>query len=401
MTNPSVIKILGKTSNERGDLFTRLGKDLFFSLGYDDLELNVMLPGREIDIQGAHRFEPRRVLAECKAHDHTIGGADINKFLGVLTRERIKYANRPIAGYFVSLSGFTPTSVEQEQESGDGGIILFDGLKVIDELQRSHVIVSIAEAAEKAGQCALYHGLADAKLENAELIIHDTGYIWVIFYSQGKELNHFSLIHADGTPISPAIANLVVNEDRNNDGKLFEIQYLAPPPPAKNIAAQKTETLAHYRKWLGEECGYIQLDGLPADNDLSATKLRLEKLFVPLNVNYSKNKTDADQTEPAEEVVESIGSVLERISHLAILANPGGGKSTLLKRLATAYSFPARRKEIPDRLPDRNWLPLYMRCRDLRDRTRRPIIELLQGISSYANMDETQGKCFLPFLVKH
>lgn len=107
------IRLLGSTNNERGDLFTRLTKDLFFALGYDDLRLNIHKTGREVDLQGQHRLEPRRVVAECKAHASAIGGDDLNKFLGVLTRERKLGGSTPVSGYFVSLSGFTESAVEQ------------------------------------------------------------------------------------------------------------------------------------------------------------------------------------------------------------------------------------------------------------------------------------------------
>ncbi|MGH8624689.1 MAG: hypothetical protein ACREYC_05290 [Gammaproteobacteria bacterium] len=56
-------------------------KDLFFALGYDDLRLDVHKSGRELDLQGEHRLEPRRVVAECKAHAAKMGGAELNKFL--------------------------------------------------------------------------------------------------------------------------------------------------------------------------------------------------------------------------------------------------------------------------------------------------------------------------------
>lgn len=91
---------------------------------------------------------------------------------------------------------------------------------------------------------------------------------------------------------------------------------------------------------------------------------------------------------------EPIGRLLGRITHLAILASPGGGKSTLVKRLATAYSFTKRRLEVDDELPEREWLPLFLRCRDLRDRSNRPVLELLHGIAAFANMNEEQAKCF-------
>src|ERR1700730_3084672 len=114
MNNDVSIRLLADGNNERGDLFTRLTKDLFFALGYDNLRLNVHKSGRELDIEGEHRFEHRRVLAECKAHKNKMGGDDLNKFFGALHRERVKHAPIAVAGYFVALHGFTETGIEQE-----------------------------------------------------------------------------------------------------------------------------------------------------------------------------------------------------------------------------------------------------------------------------------------------
>lgn len=158
------LRLLGD-NNERGDRFTRLSRDLFFSLGYDNLQLDVSMSGRELDIQGDHRFESRGLVAECKAHAKPIGGSDLNKFLGVLTRERIKHAQKNIIGYFVSLGGFTGTCIQQEADSLNNGVILFDAQNVIEELQRGKVIVPLAEAAERAGRCAQANGLVDVALE--------------------------------------------------------------------------------------------------------------------------------------------------------------------------------------------------------------------------------------------
>ena len=74
MQIPTSLRLLAATNNARGDLFTRLVKDLFFALGYDDLRLNVHTSGREIDILGSHRHEPRRLIAECKARKQKVGG---------------------------------------------------------------------------------------------------------------------------------------------------------------------------------------------------------------------------------------------------------------------------------------------------------------------------------------
>ncbi|MDP3182336.1 MAG: NACHT domain-containing protein [Desulfobaccales bacterium] len=389
------LRILASTNNARGDLFTRLIKDLFFALGYDDLRLNVHKTGRELDIQGQHRIEPRRVVAECKAHTAKMGGDELNKFLGVLTRERKKNAPTPVTGYFVSLSGFTETGIQQEEETGDDRVILLKAEQVISELERSRVLVGRTVAAERAGQCAHHGGLTDAVLEDAELLGHERGYLWAIHYSRNKELTHFALIHADGTPLAEPVAREVIDADRQCSGILHSLHYLAPAPPPPERAKLAAEAITRYRQWLGEECGFIQLDGLPADTDLSATRMKLERLFVPLKAYYlSEPKDETDKEAEGENKVLPIGEMLSESTHLALLATPGGGKSTLLKRLAIAYAFPERRVEVSDDLPDRSWLPLFLRCRELRDRAYRPILEILDDLPRHAGMNELEAGAF-------
>lgn len=378
------LRLLASTNNARGDLFTRLMKDLFFALGYDDLRLDVAKTGREVDLSGQHRHEPRRVIAECKAASKPIGGADLNKFFGVLARER--RVSTPVAGYFISLSGFTEPGILQEDETGADRVILLDAQKVIWELENSRVLVSQNEAAEQAGRCAEYAGLKDAKLDRAELLGHNQGYIWAVFYSQGKARTHFALVHADGTALGEAAAREVIQADRLARGSLHKLQLLtaAPPPPDRAALARAAET--QYRQWVGEECGFIQLDGLPADTDLSATRLKLEKLFVPLRVSSLDDQHFL--------VPWPIAHILRETPHLALLADPGGGKSTLLKRLAVAYTFPERRAEVVDGLPNRDWLPLFLRCRTLRDRAQCPILELITGIAREASLSGGEMDAF-------
>jgi hypothetical protein len=386
------LRILATTNNTRGDLFTRLMKDLFFALGYDDLRLNVHKTGRELDIQGQHRLEPRKVVAECKAHAARMGGDELNKFLGVLTRERKKSAPVPVAGYFISLSGFTETGIEQEKETGDDGVILLDAEKVIAELERSRVVVGLETATECAGHCAHHCGMTDAIMEGAELLGHERGYVWAIHYSRNKERTHFALIHADGTPLAQVVAHEVIEVDRQCSGILHTLRYLSPAPPPPERAAIATEAIARYRKWLGDECGFIQLDGLPADTDLSATRLKLERLFVPVKA-YFLPEARSEEKEPEHKVLQ-IGEMLGESVRLALLATPGGGKSTLLKRLAIAYAFPERRADTSDNLPRHDWLPLFLRCRELRDRAYRPILEILDDLPHYACMNEAEGVAF-------
>lgn len=119
--------------------------------------------------------------------------------------------------------------------------------------------------------------------------------------------------------------------------------------------------MAQYQKWVSAECGHIQLDGIPADAELSAYTLKLERLFVPLKVEVkTRNANNEEEIE-----ICPVGTFLTRQPRFSLLAKPGGGKSTLLKRLAVAYGDPDRLKAASDQLPERAYLPLLIRCREL------------------------------------
>ncbi|MDP6545256.1 MAG: NACHT domain-containing protein [Phycisphaerae bacterium] len=397
MKTPTRLRLLASTNNGRGDLFTRLVGDLFFALGYDNLRFDVHKSGREIDIQGTHRLEPRRLLAECKAHAKKIGGADLNKFFGVVGRERSKDKETPVTGYFVSLSGFPETGIEQEQETGEQQrLILLDGTRVIEELIRINILIRQADAAERAGRCAEHAGLEDAVLDGAELLGHPLGYVWAVFYSRGKQRTHFALVHADGTPLATPVAQEVIEADRKCRGSLHKLSYLSPPSPGPDREALGEAAIQRYREWVVTECGDIQLDGLPADADLSAFRMRLERLFVPLKVVSKTQQADDDEAKPPQEKesITPVGEFLAEHPRFSLLAKPGGGKSTLLKRLAVAYTDPERLHASDDGLPERDWLPLFLRCRELRDRAHRPIRELLDDLPGHAGMNAEEARVF-------
>ena len=118
-----------------------------------------------------------------------------------------------ITPYFMSLSGFTETAKEQETKLGNKAIILVDGLRIVAELIQGRVLVPLEQATEKAGQCK-----ADQKEleldEGAELLAHDRGWVWAVYYTQGKQRTHVVLVHADGTPLAAPVARKVIEADQ-------------------------------------------------------------------------------------------------------------------------------------------------------------------------------------------
>jgi hypothetical protein len=395
MSTISNIRILEAEPNKRGDLFGRLMSDLFLALGYDQVRLNIHKTGREVDIEAVHRTESRHVIAECKATKTKTGGDAINKFIGTLDAEKRKDPKIQTIGYFISLAGFKETAIEQEKDAGANRVILLDGDRIIEELINGHIIVSLQKAMERAGRCAAEQPVDLVPEAACEVIAQDMGWILVVYFTQNKQRTHFALIHADGEAIAPALATNIIQSDKSVGGIFHSLTYL-PPPAAPSISEnQIRQAKTKYLDYLAGECGEITLEGLPADQEVGSRRLNLENIFVPLylepsgeygrdpSLSLEEDKPKSDQKER-----QPVGTVLSEYSRLAILAAPGGGKTTLLKRLAIAYAFPDRRRLIDDNLPDRSWLPLFIRCRQLGDLVKSPISEILRAIPQRAEMSD-------------
>ena len=205
MAKSSTIRILETEANKIGDLFGRLMVDLFLSLGYDECRINIHKSGREIDLEGRHRTENRRVIAECKATGDKIGGDDINKFVGALDVERRKEPKSKIAGYFISLSGFKETAIEQEKDAGGERVTLLVENRIIEELIKGRIIVPLEKAIGRAGRCAAEEPAGLKEEAKCELLAHDIGWIWAVYFTRNKQRTHFALIHADGEALAPAL----------------------------------------------------------------------------------------------------------------------------------------------------------------------------------------------------
>lgn len=402
MPTSAPIRILAP-AKQKGDLFTRLVSDLFLALGYDAPRLNIHKAGREIDVQAHHRTEPRIVVAECKATAKPIGGDEVNKFAGAVQAERRRNAGKDLVAYYVSLSGFTETALEQEKDFEEAPrFVLLDGKRVAGELVHGRIVVSPGKALERAGRVASGH--PDLFPDDPpQLLAHEIGWIWAVRFRRNSQATHVALVHADGELLAPDLASQVLASDRSIKGDLHRLTYLPPPTPQPTQEARLEEARQAYFRYLAAECGELELEGLPADQEIGTRRLRLESLFVPLHLEAIKARGDKGEEEDEEEDEEEeederqqskeverliVGTALECRARLAILALPGGGKTTLLKRLAVAYAFPERRSDLGDGLPNQEWFPLFLRCRQLGSRAGEPITELLGQVGIWAELGD-------------
>lgn len=386
-SNSSVrdIIMLESKTNQKGDLFNQLVFDVFHALGFHNPIFNTHKAGREIDIALTHRTENRVALVESKAQDEKISGSDINKFVGALGVERIRYENEGarVVGYFVSMSGFKESALEQERERSEfwrsqgkpQEVILLGPAEISRELIHGNVLCSLEKAV-----CAIPIP-RNQQLElcpHADLLACESGWVWVLYYSQfsRQPATHFAFVHADGNPLLSGVASQLIAKSKQISSPFSDLTYIditAGNPDEKNDARNA------YYKYLENELGEIQFEGMPTDKEAGAVKINLENIFVPLCFNRENKEENAVQND-FDTVTVSISDVLNQSARAAILARPGGGKSTLIRRMALAYAYDERKRKVDDHLPDNDWFPIYVRCRDLGSDATKSIQEIITNI---------------------
>ena len=208
------IEILENDKNKKGKLFERLMSDLFHVLGYDEPRFNIQKPGSEIDLRANHRTESKIAIAECKAHIDAIGGTDINTFVGKIDGEKRENSKKEVAGYFISLSGFTKTAIEQENRYNNDRVILIKPEKIVQELIKGRILVSKENAISSLS--SLTTGLT--LLDYVDLLAYENGWVWAFYYSNsnGQKASNFALVHAEGKPLIKDLAEGIVDIDNRH-----------------------------------------------------------------------------------------------------------------------------------------------------------------------------------------
>jgi hypothetical protein len=304
------------------------------------------------------------------------------------------WPNAQVSAYFVSLSGFTESAIQQESPLGQR-VVLVSGADVIERLIHGRRIPTPEEAVSAASRILPVRAL---RFQTMELWVYADELIWAVIFGRAGGSTHLVLVHSGGEPVHATLAEAAKHAAIAVGRAVSSLVVVSEPrTDTDDVGAAK---LAYF-SYLSAECGSIQLEGMPIDETFVRNDIRLEDLFVPLHLTPLDDESGieaggfADKAALDESMVAAgkpavakakppnlitAGQLLEGHTRAAILASPGAGKSTLLKRLAVAYAFHDRLREADDELPDQDRFPLFLRCRDLGDRVRSPLLSVLQSV---------------------
>lgn len=166
-------------------------------------------------------------------------------------------------------------------------------------------------------------------------------------------------------------------------------EYYPPPSPPRRAPAD--DALRRYCELALRTNDIVDLANLPVtDRHLATRELLLRSLYVGLRVAVDpalategasaprrgpRSSLDDPRSSAREHPAGRwpVGELLAQSWRLVVLGDPGAGKSTLLRWLATAYLLRLADhpdwRQLPDiaQLPNADWLPILVRCRDLED----------------------------------
>lgn len=154
--------------------------------------------------------------------------------------------------------------------------------------------------------------------------------------------------------------------------------------------------LERYRQYICSQCSEIELNGLPTNAEDVARRYALRRMFVPLTFKRFREQNEVNRLSVRENF--SLNELDEQIKAITpitlyeliptegsfqsfVLSDPGGGKTTLLKWLASVYCFPDEHTDTDTYLPKRELFPIWIRCRDIQEGSRPSIWSTIENIA--------------------
>ncbi|MEH2023460.1 HEAT repeat domain-containing protein [Nostoc sp.] len=205
----------------------------------------------------------------------------------------------------------------------------------------------------------------------------------------------------DKVSFGERIAEFWKNPNQAIQDLIAALKKYYPLQAADNYVKGGNDAEQRYRELALESCDIIDLANLPeSDRHIATQKLLLRQLYVALRVQVEiVCKAEVDEVELA--AIEKrriamqrrragwsslekderedrgkrvpVGERLAKARRLVVLGDPGAGKTTMIRWITTAYLLRLKQdpdwKDLPDvsTLPDEDWLPIIIRCRDLKD----------------------------------
>ena len=206
-----------------------------------------------------------------------------------------------------------------------------------------------------------------------------------IFALQMEELAYLKILSLDGR-----VAAYWQNPDKAITDLLEVLAKYYPLESTELISSSINQLEQRYRGLALSTYDIVDLANLPVtDRSLATRELLLRSLYVALRVDTepahgsSNSHAELNAIKSGHPSVSSkhgksekarrwsVGERLASSHKLVVLGDPGAGKSTLLRWIATAYCLRLNAdpdwQQLPDiaYLPDEDWLPILIQCRDL------------------------------------
>lgn len=173
------------------------------------------------------------------------------------------------------------------------------------------------------------------------------------------------------------------SENQTTNGRIYY------PSRQDNLNLDATNRYLHY---LQLSCSDIKLDGLPVDGYIGSKKIPINSLYVPIKFKRKltiEEELEAKFDELFGQIDDEINSEVKSIKYeypiqkecfnSVILAGPGCGKSTFVKKIINYYSG-AERNYNPDNFPKLDLLPVWIKCRSLNTREDFSIIGIIKDL---------------------